>query len=947
MDDNKRLVIIDGNSLINRAYYAIQRPMITKDGMYTQGVYGFITMLRKILSDYDPGYLAVAFDRKAPTFRHKEYDEYKAGRKKMPLELAMEFDPLKEVLAAMNIDILEIDGFEADDILGTVAKMGEEEGLEPFIITGDRDALQLVTEVTKVIITKKGISEFELWDPEALHEKYGFGAKEFIDLKGLMGDSSDNIPGVPGVGEKTGIKLISEFGSIENLVEHSDEISKEKLRQKIEEYAQQALMSKRLATIVTNVPVEFSLESLKREEPDLEKLVAIYTKLEFNNFLKKLNSGGDEVAAPSKAVPERAQVRGDRESNDGLQKPGGGSRVVAPAAEFAPEAASSVIIRDVPGLAALRTALDGAGADPCSSTDSDSGVAADADVVAFKLFGDNNHRNTPLVYGISVMVNGSHFYIQTDAAPDLLEKTVQTLTEATGIKLIGHDLKPDLYMLFALIGPGLDLPPVAHDSAVAEYIINPSSSNYSLHNLCLAYFGKNVSDEDEFMKGTAQLDMLSDSSASYAEYGQLYCRAALSLKAAQEVVINASALDTVFNDAEAPLVEPLAEMEAEGFPFDQNALTVVGDEIDAGIETLTKEVYAATGEEFNINSPKQLGIVLFEHMKLPFAKKTKSGYATGAEILEKLAPDYPVAGKALEYRTLWKLRSTYIDGLIPLKAADGRIHAHFQQTVAATGRISCTEPNLQNIPVRQDFGRRIRRAFVPGGEDYTLVGADYSQIELRILAHFSDDPALVEDFRQGADIHRRTAARVFGLAEDDVSAQQRSAAKAVNFGIIYGMSSFGLSENLGITPKEADKYIKDYFGQHPMVKEYLDRCVEDAREKGYSETILGRKRVIPEMTASNYMVRQLGERLAMNSPIQGSAADIMKLAMIRVYRALKKSGLDAKVILQVHDELIIRAHKTAADEAAKILKQEMESAYKLSVPLTVDVNRAESWYDLK
>jgi DNA polymerase-1 len=924
MDDNKRLVIIDGNSLVNRAYYAIQRPMITKDGMYTQGIYGFITMLRKIMGEYDPGYIAVAFDRKAPTFRHKEYDEYKAGRRKMPLELAMEFDPLKEVLQAMRIDILEIDGYEADDIIGTVAKMGEEEGLLPYIITGDRDALQLVTDVTKVIITKKGISEFELWDPKAMQEKYGFGAKEFIDLKGLMGDSSDNIPGVPGVGEKTGVKLILKYGSIENLIEHSGEISSEKLRQKIEDNAQLALMSKRLATIVTNVPVEFSLASLKREDADMDKLIAIYTKLEFNSFLKNLSKNSNAHPA-NIAEPEVTVTGAGREPQVSVDV----AKTIS--AQFISAPTSSVIIRSASDLSALRDAL------------------ANADLAAFKLFGDNNHRDIPLVYGINVMVNDSHFYIQLDGDRILLEKTVQILAGAgeTALGIVGHDLKPDLYMLFSVIGSDLSLPRVIHDSAVAEYIINPSASNYSLHSLCLSYFGEDVPDEDEFMKGSAQLDMLGSSAASYAEYGQLYCRAALSLKAAQEVSINASSLGTVFHDAEAPLVEPLAEMEAEGFPFDQNALTAVGDEIDDGIEKLTDEIYEATGEEFNINSPKQLGIVLFEHMKLPFAKKTKSGYATGAEILEKLAVDYPVAGKALEYRTLWKLKSTYIDGLIPLKAADGRIHAHFQQTVAATGRISCTEPNLQNIPVRQDFGRRIRRAFVPGGEDYTLVGADYSQIELRILAHFSNDPALVGDFLQGADIHRRTAARVFGLREDDVTQQQRSAAKAVNFGIIYGMSSFGLSENLGITPKEAGRYIADYFSQHHKVKAYLDSCVVDAKGKGYAETILGRKRIIPEMTASNYMVRQLGERLAMNTPIQGSAADIMKLAMIRVYRALKISGLDAKVILQVHDELIVRAHKGVAYEVKKILKNEMEAEYKLSVPLTVDINQAETWYDLK
>jgi DNA polymerase-1 len=606
---------------------------------------------------------------------------------------------------------------------------------------------------------------------------------------------------------------------------------------------------------------------------------------------------------------------------------------------------ATITVKDESGLADIKAAL--------------SAAAEQGGRVALKVFGDNAHKCPPAVIGVNLMTDGAHYYVHTEGNNALLQGTVSALAGA-GLPLIGHSLQSDLYMLFATLkyekggNAYRDLDSkVAFDSAIAQYLLDPGASNYSIKRLALEYFGRDVEDEDEFYKNGTQMDMLDDGAERWAEYGRRWCLCVRSLTDALAPRIEEEGLKEVMERAELPLIAPLAALETEGFDFDKEALTDVGSQISEGIEKLTREIHEITGEEFNINSPQQLGVVLFEKLGLPGGKKTKTGYATGAEILEKIAGKSPVIAKVLEYRTLTKLRGTYIDGLIPLVATDGRIHAHFQQTVTATGRISCTEPNLQNIPIRQEFGRQIRKAFVPGlpaagaDGDYILLGADYSQIELRILAHFSRDESLIEDFRQGADIHKRTAARVFGVAENDVTMQQRSGAKAVNFGVIYGMSSFGLSEGLGITRKEAESYINEYFARHRAVKTYLDECISSAKNSGYAVTILGRRRAIPELKASNYMVRGLGERLAMNTPIQGSAADIIKLAMIDVDRELRARRLASTLILQVHDELIIRAPKSEATEAAGIMKEKMESAIKLEVPLVVEVNRGASWYDLK
>jgi DNA polymerase-1 len=903
--NEKTLLLIDGNSLVNRAFYAIQRPMITKEGIYTQGVYGFVSMLNKLLADYEPGYIAVMFDRKAPTFRHEEYDEYKAGRKQMPMELAMEFPYLKDVLAARNIAMFEIDGFEADDLIGTAAKRGEEAGLEPLIVTGDRDALQLATDKTKIVYTKRGISEFDLFDADAINEKYGFGPEQVIDYKGLMGDSSDNIPGIPGVGDKTATKLILQFGTVENLVAHAEEVANEKLRAKVEDYAQQALMSKRLATIVTDVPIEMDFAKMKFEEPNEQALAEIYTKLEFRSYLKRL--GLAEVAGAA---------------NHGDEAPD--------AAEPCEYFDAEILVSIISGAAALAAEAE---------------KIALTGTLAVKVFGDNNHKAKPAIDGIAFMSRENYYYLQADemsvnAFVDLLLKNK--------IRVAGHGVQKDIYMLLAVCGDKVSDIDVAFDSAVARYSLDPTVNDDSIKRLVNIYFGKNnVRDESEFAKSSAQIDMLADPAKVNADYGQEFLRAVLSLMAPMTAEIKTGDLGKLWNLVERPLIIPLAAMEREGFTFDRAALEDVGAEVDRGISRLTSRIYELAGEEFNINSPQQLGPILFEKLGLPFAKKTQRGYATGAEILEKLSGISPIADEILSYRTLTKLKSTYIDGLKPFVASDGKIHAHFRQTVTATGRISCTEPNLQNIPMRQEFGRQIRKAFIPADDEHVLIGADYSQIELRILAHFSEDSALLEDFRQGADIHRRTASRVFGVPESEVTTEMRSGAKAVNFGIIYGMSSFGLSEGLGISRAKAEKYIDDYFSKHTAVKKYLDDCVESARATGYAETIMGRRREIREINAQNRNVRMFGERLAMNTPIQGSAADIMKLAMIRVADLLKTRGLASRIILQVHDELILEAPVSEIAEAEKLLKEGMEGAFELKVPLTCEVNEARDWFGLK
>lgn len=885
----KRIIIIDGNSLLNRAYYAMQRPMITRDGVYTQGIFGFMNMINKIMEDYGPDYMAVAWDMKAPTFRHKEYDEYKAGRRKMSPELAMEFPIVKEIMDAMHIANLEIEGFEADDIIGTLSRIAEEEGLSPLIITGDKDALQLTSDTTKVLITRKGISEFDLYDRSKMIDRYELTPEQFIDLKGLMGDSSDNIPGIPGIGEKTGIKLLKQFGSVEALVAGTDHIKAAKLRQKVEENIQMAIMSKRLATINRYVPLEMDLATFRVREPDYETLVGIYTRLEFNSFLKRLKHDGVEIDSASDELDMGAY--------------------------------SVEIIETAEALDALRKLSDG-------------------ETITIKVFGSDDHVAGARIDGIAMLRGNTCWYLVEN------ETTREPITELLNEKHFrfqGHDLAADYYMLLA---EGIRSFTTVFDSQVAAYVLDPARSSYDIKVMALDMLRHEIPSQKEFLEDAGQTTLFGTDHSAYANYGLHWCVVSDALRAQQEKQLVQAESEFVCREIEFPLIRVLADMEHVGIRVDGSMLEEIGRRLTANIDQIQQDIYELAGETFNINSPTQLGPILFEKLGLPAGKKTKRGYSTSADILKKIADKHPIIDRILEYRTITKLYSTYVEGLRPLIDQNGRIHAHFQQTVAATGRLSCTEPNLQNIPVRTEEGRELRKAFA-SDEGTILIGADYSQIELRILAHLSGDENLIEAFNHGDDIHRMTASRVFGLPYDQVTSLDRSKAKAVNFGVIYGMSSFGLSENLHITRKEADSYIRDYFSKHPAVKAYMDGQIALAREHGFTTTVFGRRRYINEIKASNFMTRQLGERLAMNSPIQGTAADIIKIAMNKVYYELEERGMRSRLILQIHDELIINTFPEELEQVKELLIRNMESAADLAVKLTCDMNQGTTWYELK
>lgn len=910
-----KLVIVDGNSLMNRAYYAIQRPMITKEGLYTHGIYGFLNMLNKIISDYEPTHIAVAFDRKAPTFRHLEYREYKAGRKKMPPELAMQFPVLKDILQALNIGILEMDGFEADDILGTISLSAEEAGFESYIFTGDKDAFQLASDFVKIIFTKRGITEFDIYDKCSFIEKYGFTPLQFIDLKGLMGDSSDNIPGIPGVGEKTATKLILEYGSVEKLIESVNELKAGKLKTNIEENAQQALMSKRLATINRHIPIEYNFDELLYREPNYDKLIELYKKLEFNTFLKKL------VNSANKKLTEK-------NNSDYIQQ------------------GITYLYSDIPLI------KEDADIQQISSKEEISELLETALIhkyIWLHVFHDNNHIEAPYISSVAVGFNEKIFLLRW--SNELAMYMSDFIAKYKG-KFCGHNLKKSYYALIrcCILSVNKNSESIfktAYDTEIAAYLIDAQKKSYDLSSLMLDYFHEAFPSDKEIHDELSAIDMFGNEFETQAEIAKKIFSATCKILSYQADLLEQRDVLKLYKEVELPLIEVLASMEYLGMKADSEALSEIGDKLKSRVSELTSMIYSFAGEEFNINSPKQLGVILFEKLHLSNGKKNKTGYSTNVSVLESIIDEHPIIPLIIEYRMLTKLTGTYVDGLIPLIGKDGKIHAHFQQSVTSTGRLSCTEPNLQNIPVRQATGRMLRKIFTASEKDNILIGADYSQVELRIMAHLSEDPSLTASFIEGADIHRATAARVFNVKPDEVTTIQRSSAKAVNFGVIYGISSFGLAGDLKISRKEAQNYIDEYFSKHPKVKEYMDSCVEECKNNGYVTTILGRRRYINEIHSSNYMTRQLGERLAMNTPVQGSASDIIKIAMINVYHELNKKGLASRLILQVHDELILDSPESEADEASALLKKTMEQAFSLKVPLTVDINTAQNWYNLK
>lgn len=891
-ENRKTLMVIDGNSLIHRAFYAL--PLLTtKDGIYTNGAYGFLAMLHKLREDYPIDYICVAFDKKGPTFRHQAFEEYKGTRQSTPNELSQQFPIIREILTAMNIAQLEIDGYEADDIAGTLSKYGEENNLNVILVTGDKDYLQLASDTTKVLLTKKGITELKEYDQDIFIEEYGITPKQLIDLKGLMGDKSDNIPGVPGIGEKTGIKLLKEFGSLENLFEKIHQVSGKKTRETLSSNKDSAFLSKKLAEIIRTVPLEFSLEDLKAKEPDWERLKEIYIKLEFNSLLSKLpNSGIEEESTIEYKVDFEIVEDNNYE----------------------------------PILESLK----------------------DSKCLYFKfLFEDDRYINSPIL-GVGMKVGDSiPYYI--DFSKNSIEEFANTfgkLFEDDEVDKVGHMVKMDIYALLKL---GIDIKSIVFDSMIGKYLLNPAQSSYSIRELAKEYLNINVIDEEQLLgKGKNKKSFKDLGLQKRAEYISMILDVVSKIREPITKSIAEQHMEELYYQVELPLAKVLAHMEHCGFTIDLDVLKQLGDGYKEEIEKLTREIYELAGEEFNISSTKQLGTILFDKLKLPVIKKTKTGYSTDAEVLEKLKGQHDIIEKILRYRQLVKLQSTYIDGLINVVDKNtSKIYSTFNQTVTNTGRISSQDPNLQNIPVKTEEGREIRRAFVPQNDEYVLVDADYSQIELRVLAHISQDPKLIEAFYHDEDIHTKTASQVFNIPKEEVTPIMRSRAKAVNFGIIYGISDYGLSRDLNISRKEAKQYIENYLNNYEKVKSYMEDIVNQGKETGYVETILNRRRYIPELKSKNFNIRSFGERIAMNTPIQGSAADIIKVAMVRVFNELKRRKLKSRLILQVHDELIIETHKDETEQVKELVKDTMENCVELRVPLKVDLKVGDSWYEAK
>ena len=876
---DKLLILIDGNSLMNRAYYALPE-LMNKKGQHTNAIYGFANILFKIMDTYKPSHISVAFDLKAPTFRHKQYDAYKGNRKKMPDELREQVEPLKKMIDAFGINRIELEGYEADDLIGTVAKNFEQDGFEVYIITGDKDALQLVSDKIKVLFTKKGISELDEYDPDKMTEKYELTPQQFIDLKGLMGDQSDNIPGVAGIGEKTGIKLLKEYGSIENIYMNIDEISKS-VKAKLEAGYDMAFLSKSLATIMVDIPLELKVDEFEKKDIDKNTLISLFSEFEFNSLIGKV--GNDESGLIDK-VQKEYLISNDIEL------------LIDKAASL-----KSLILFSI----------------------AKSGLVSDKRLI-----------------NLFVKIDGEFFNIE--------EKDVSKLKdvlENPEIKKYGYNLKNDCLILKPY---EINLTGLYFDIAIAEYLIDSTSSNYEIKDIALKYnLGDVLSLEELLGKGKSKKDFKDLSDAQISGYACSVLDIVDNGKEALITTIENYTMHNLFYEVEMPLVEILADMEYIGISADKEVLNELKQKFDIEIKTLEVSIYEYAGENFNINSPKQLGHILFDKLGLPAIKKTKTGYSTNAEVLEALSDKHPIIDKITLYRQYTKLQSTYVDGLLNIiNPKTGRIHSSFNQTITTTGRISSTEPNMQNIPVRLEIGRELRKVFV-APEDMYLVDADYSQIELRILAHIANDEGLIDAFSKGDDIHTITASEVFNVPLDEVTKELRSAAKAVNFGIVYGISDFGLSNNLGISKQVAKEYIDNYFARYPYVKKYMEDIVEKAKNDGYVETYIGRRRYIPELGSNNFIMKNLGKRLAMNTPIQGSAADVIKIAMVKVYARLKSEGLKSKLILQVHDELIIESPDSEKSYVADLLKEEMESAVDLNVKLTVDAKWGKSWYETK
>ena len=830
----KKMLVIDGNSIVNRAFYGI-RPLTTREGLHTNAIFGFVNILLKNLQTVSPDYAAVAFDLKAPTFRHKEYSEYKAGRHAMPDELKMQMPYARRVAEALGFAVLDKEGYEADDILGTLANMGEKNGIECFVLTGDRDSLQLISDTTKVLLS--GNTDTVFFDRDKFFEKYTIQPEQFVDLKALMGDSSDNIPGVAGVGEKTAIKLISAEGTLENLYNGiEDKDISNSVKQKLIASKDMAFLSQFLARIERNAPLGIDLADIEYKGFIKDSLTEIFTSLEFFNFIKRLE------------------------------------------------------------------------------------LTSEGSAVEYKEITDATRLDKNKIYAVDLTEDKGYLYTDGQAVTLPLDIAYQFLGNKDFKKVL-LDYKKSYAMLTDM---GKDLDGVVFDVTLGAYLADSNMGNYDIEHLTSA-----------FLNSIFEAGKTDRAKTIYQLYTFL------------DRALEESGMKKLLLEIEIPLARVLADMEKRGFRIERQGLAEYGEALSKTAAELTERIYLEAGCEFNINSPKQLGEVLFETLKLPPLKKTKTGYSTGAEVLEKLRPYSPIIDDILEYRQVVKLKSTYVDGLLAVADENGRVHTTFKQTGTATGRLSSTEPNLQNIPVRQELGRELRRFFVAENDGYTLIDADYSQIELRLLAAISGDETMTDAFINGVDIHTVTASQVFNTPLDFVTSEQRKRAKAVNFGIVYGMGDFSLASDIKVTKKQAAEYIQSYFATYPKVDEYLKKTVEQAKEDGYVTTLYGRRRYIPDLKSGKAVLRKFGERVAMNSPLQGTAADIIKIAMINTEKALNESGIEAKLILQVHDELIVEARNDCADTAKQILQTQMENAVKLAVPLTVEIQSGKTWYDCK
>jgi DNA polymerase-1 len=898
-----KIVLIDGNSLAYRAFFALPDSMRSSAGITTNAVYGFTTMMLKILED-KPDFMAISFDLKGPTFRHKEYKEYKATRQKAPPTLTEQMPYVRQVAEAMEIPIYEVEGFEADDVIGTLTKEAEGQGFDVLIVTGDLDTTQLVTDKTKVLSTRKGITDTIIYDAAAVEHKFGVKPSQVTDYKGLRGDPSDNIPGVPKIGEKTAAELIKEFGSVEEVLKNIGKIKKESIKKTLTENKDMAILSKRLATIVKNAPIDIDFTKCKRGEINWDKLLPLFEKLEFESLIKKYGSGQsrEELLEHKREKIEKSRAKYQIIDTEGKL---------------------GELVKELNASESFAFDTETTGQDPFS-----------VDLIGLS-FSTKPHTAS--------YIPVSHKEGK-QLAKDLVLKKIKPALESEKIKKFGHNVKYDLEVLNCV---GIKVKGVSFDTMIAAYLIDPTSGGYGLKALSKAKLGRKMIDYSDIVddKKKTLADYPIDVVADYASSDS---DVTLQLVDVFKKEIKRNKLEKLFDDIEIPLINVLTEMEEEGMFVDAGKLKKMSKEMEAQLKNVEKEIFAICGEVFNLNSPKQLSQILFEKLKLPIIKKTKTGASTDASVLEELSEKFEVAQKLMEYRQISKVKSTYVDVLPTLtNEKTGRIHTSFNQTITATGRLSSSNPNLQNIPARGGLGKKIREAFVPQKKGWKIIAADYSQIELRILAHLSQDKLFTEAFKKDKDVHRATAAEVFGVTEDKVTEEMRNSAKVVNFGIIYGMSDFGLAKGLKIKRTEAATYIKKYFERYSGVKKFIDETIEQARKDESVCTLLGRKRPLPDINNPNWSIKSFAERTAINTPVQGTAADVIKVAMINISKEIGDQGLGSKMILQVHDELVFECPESEVNKVKKLVEDEMVNAVKLEVPVKVHIEVGTSWAEAK